>query len=172
MISSRAVILNDMTESAAADDHSPLHASSRRPGRPRIWVDDAERARAYRARRALEHADPDRLRKERRALERRVARLRDALEKERRLRELGELRVARLSDALDRERRGRERAEGNVARLTTTLEELWTRSFATNAPTTAVPHLIAGPESTGEWPTGGNGGARRRAARARRQKPT
>ena len=36
----------------------------RGPGRPRIWADDAERKRAYRARRAAELAEPHRLRDE------------------------------------------------------------------------------------------------------------
>jgi hypothetical protein len=44
----------------AADD------PDRRPGRPRKWADDAERARAYRLRRAADLADPEGLRAERR----------------------------------------------------------------------------------------------------------
>jgi hypothetical protein len=37
-------------------------AGARRPGRPRVWASEAERAKAYRARRAAELADPDGLR--------------------------------------------------------------------------------------------------------------
>jgi chromosome segregation ATPase len=47
--------------------------SKRGPGRPRKWANDAERVRAYRARKAAEHADVDQLRRDRRALRRQVA---------------------------------------------------------------------------------------------------
>lgn len=44
--------------------------SARGPGRPRKWATEAERARAYRQRRAAELAEPGALREERNALRR------------------------------------------------------------------------------------------------------
>ena len=44
-----------------------------RRGRPRKWATDAERARAYRRRKAEELADVDALRRERRSLQRQIA---------------------------------------------------------------------------------------------------
>lgn len=49
--------------------------AGRGSGRPRKWTDDAERARAYRLRRATELADPERLRAECRTLRRQVGHL-------------------------------------------------------------------------------------------------
>lgn len=69
---------------------------SRRPGRPRKWANEAERVRAYRQRKAEEHANVDELRMERRVLKR------------------------QLSDAL----RGRTRAEAALDRATTRMESL------------------------------------------------
>ena len=66
---------------------------ARRPGRPRKWADDAERARAYRARRAEELMAPEQLRADRRRLERQVRDLTGQLERERR-------RAAGLDDEL------------------------------------------------------------------------
>lgn len=45
----------------------------RGPGRPRKWATDAERARAYRERKAAEHSDVDELRLERRVLKRQLS---------------------------------------------------------------------------------------------------
>jgi hypothetical protein len=69
---------------------------ARRPGRPRKWANEAERVRAYRRRKAEEHASVDELRVERRVLKR------------------------QLSDAL----RGRTRAEAALERATTRVERL------------------------------------------------
>jgi predicted nucleic acid-binding Zn-ribbon protein len=68
----------------------------RGPGRPRKWVNEAERVRAYRQRKAEEHASADGLRVERRVLKR------------------------QLSDAL----RGRTRAEAALDHATTRIEAL------------------------------------------------
>lgn len=46
---------------------------SRRPGRPRKWANEAERVRAYRQRKAEEHASVDELRVERRILKRQLS---------------------------------------------------------------------------------------------------
>lgn len=69
---------------------------SRGPGRPRKWANEAERVRAYRQRKAEEHASVDELRVERRVLKR------------------------QLSDAL----RGRTRAEAALGRATARIERL------------------------------------------------
>src|SRR4051812_46121444 len=45
----------------------------RGPGRPRKWATEAERARAYRDRKAAEHADVKELRRERRILKQKLA---------------------------------------------------------------------------------------------------
>ncbi|HEX9994987.1 MAG TPA: hypothetical protein VGB14_18825 [Acidimicrobiales bacterium] len=65
-------------------------APTRGPGRPRKWADDAERLRAYRARRAEELAEPERLRSERRELQRRVAQLERELDAEQKARSKAE----------------------------------------------------------------------------------
>jgi peptidoglycan hydrolase CwlO-like protein len=49
--------------------------SPRGPGRPRKWANDAERVRAYRARKAAEQASVDELRRDRRRLRREVTAL-------------------------------------------------------------------------------------------------
>lgn len=46
---------------------------SRGPGRPRKWANEAERVRAYRQRKAEEHASVDELRVERRLLRRQLS---------------------------------------------------------------------------------------------------
>jgi len=68
----------------------------RGPGRPRKWANEAERVRAYRQRKAEEHASVDELRAERRVLKR------------------------QLSDAT----RGRARAEAALNRATKQIEAL------------------------------------------------
>ena len=47
----------DILGSVTDDNEQP--SPTRRAGRPRRWANDAERARAYRARRATEPANPD-----------------------------------------------------------------------------------------------------------------
>src|SRR3954471_13147762 len=65
-------------------------SEQRRPGRPRKWPNEAERVRAYRQRKAEEHANADELRVEHRVLKR------------------------QLTDAI----RGRARAEASLERAT------------------------------------------------------
>jgi chromosome segregation ATPase len=78
---------------------APVDDEERRgPGRPRKWANEAERVRAYRQRKANEHANADELRIERRSLKR------------------------QLSDAV----RGRTRAEAALAQATTRIENLET----------------------------------------------
>lgn len=48
-------------------------SEQRGPGRPRKWATEAERARAYRERKAEEHASADELRVERRTLKRQLS---------------------------------------------------------------------------------------------------
>jgi peptidoglycan hydrolase CwlO-like protein len=55
--------------------------SPRGPGRPRKWVNDAERVRAYRARKAAEQASVDELRRDRRRLRREVTALATKLDR-------------------------------------------------------------------------------------------
>lgn len=86
----------------------------RRPGRPRKWFDDAERARAYRARRAEELAEPEKLRQDRRRLQRRVRALSGQLEAERRLRAEVERELATAQADIERLRRGQVRPEAVV----------------------------------------------------------
>lgn len=79
-------------------------AKRRPPGRPRKWASDAERSRAYRDRRRLELADPQRLREERRDLQGQVAELTVELNRERRRAQRLSARVEMLERELEAER--------------------------------------------------------------------
>jgi hypothetical protein len=94
-------------------------APKRGPGRPRKWASNAERARAYRQRKASEHYALDELRRDRRNLHRQVTRLTAALDRERRRRESAEHRVHRLAAELEalQERLGRLEASASAPRL-------------------------------------------------------
>ena len=126
------------------------------PGRPRKWADDAERARAYRLRRAAELADPEGLRAERRTLRRQVGHLTRKLD--------------RVEDILERVERERDVAlrdlEDQSATLATVRAELdRLRRLQTPPPVDVViPSTVGDPA-----PAGGNRAARRRAERARRR---
>lgn len=126
------------------------------PGRPRKWADDAERARAYRLRRATELADPEGLRAERRTLRRQIGHLTRKL--------------ARIEDSLERVERERDVAlrdlEDRCAALATVRAELdRLRQLKTPPPVDVViPSTVGDPT-----PAGGNRAARRRAERARRR---
>lgn len=126
------------------------------PGRPRKWADDAERARAYRLRRAAELADPEGLRAERRTLRRQVGHLARKL--------------ARLEDSLagmERERDValRDLSDQSAALATVRAELDRLRRLQTPLPVTGViPSAVADPA-----PGGGNRAARRRAERPRRR---
>lgn len=126
------------------------------PGRPRKWADDAERARAYRLRRAAELADPEGLRAERRMLRRQVGHLTRKL--------------ARVEDTLERVERERDVALGDLedqsAALATVRAQL-DRLRRLQAP---PPVDVAIPSTAGSpAPAEGNRAARRRAERARRR---
>ncbi len=84
----------------------------RGPGRPRKWANEAERVRAYRQRKAQEHADVDELRIERRVLKRQLsdavrgsARSEVALERANKRVDALEADLARTGERLDRAER-------------------------------------------------------------------
>lgn len=97
-VSSRTVIC---PMNGCATDQRSGASPTRGPGRPRKWTDNAERARAYRQRKASEQADADQLRRDRRNLRRRVARLTEALRREERRRCAAERRADRLADEVE-----------------------------------------------------------------------
>lgn len=104
-----------MASSEAPDDR-------RGPGRPRKWATEADRARAYRQRRAEEQAGADELRVERRVLKRQLS---DAVRGRQRAEVSAQRATARaeaLADdlALAREQLARTRSE--ISRLEETIE--------------------------------------------------
>ena len=126
------------------------------PGRPRKWADDAERARAYRLRRAAELADPEGLRVERRTLRRQVGHLTRKL--------------ARVKDTLEHVERERDVAlrdlEDQYAALATVRAKLDQLRRLQTPPLVdvVIPSTVGDPA-----PAGGNRAARRRAEKARRR---
>jgi hypothetical protein len=82
-------------------------APKRGPGRPRKWIDDAERLRAYRERKAAELADPQRLREEVRELRRRLRDVESELAREKAARARAEDSVSVLRGVIDDARSGR-----------------------------------------------------------------
>ena len=103
---------------------APPPEERRGPGRPRTWASEAERVRAYRQRKAEEHADIDALRVERRSLRRQLSdavrgrqRAETALEREHR-------RADRLQDELDRARERLRRVEDEIGWLRSKNEDL------------------------------------------------
>ena len=126
------------------------------PGRPRKWADDAERARAYRLRRATELADPERLRAECRTLRRQVGHLTRKL-----TRFEGDLQ--RVEGERDGALRDLETRSATVATLRAELDRL--RRFPMPPPRAdAIPPTVDEPAQVA-----GNRAARRRADRARRR---
>lgn len=128
----------------------------RGPGRPRKWASDADRARAYRLRRAAELADPEGLRAERRTLRRQVGHLTKKL--------------ARLEDSLagvERERdvalRDLKDESAMLAAVRAELDRL--RRLQTPVQVDGVIASRVGDPA----PVGGNRAARRRAERTRRR---
>ena len=71
----------------------------RRPGRPRKWANDAERARQYRRRKAAEQADVDALRRDRRELRQQLANAEDERDRLRRELDSAGLRARRAEEA-------------------------------------------------------------------------
>lgn len=97
-------------------------AARRRPGRPRKWESEAERARAYRNRKADEHASVDELRVERRVLRRQLS---DALRGRQRAEAAAVTEAARadvLAHDLVRAEAELARAQADVERLRKTIE--------------------------------------------------
>lgn len=87
----------------------------RGPGRPRKWSNEAERVRAYRQRKAEEHASVDELRVERRVLKRRLS---DALRGRTRAEaalERAAARIASLESDLERTQARLRNAEADLA---------------------------------------------------------
>ena len=128
----------------------------RGPGRPRKWADDAERARAYRLRRAAELADPEGLRAERRTLRRQVGHL---------TRKLARLEGSLAGVERERDVALRDLADQSAA-LATARAELDRLRRLQTPPSDAgvIPSAVGDPA-----PAGGNRAARRRAERARRR---
>jgi hypothetical protein len=97
----------------------PPHHQKRRPGRPRIWADEAERKRAYRRRRADELADPIRLREVAKAATAAQSRAQQEVLAAGRMADRLERRIATLQRELgvarERARRARVRAERSTA---------------------------------------------------------
>jgi hypothetical protein len=141
----------------ASRSNVPDESSKRGPGRPRKWTDNAERARAYRQRKAAEHATADELRRERRNLQRRVARLTESLDRSERRRQAVEHRAGRLAETVAHLR-------ADVDALRAALQQRRDHVSITPSPEPTGPAVAA-------MPVPGNRAARRRAAR-RRQRPT
>ncbi len=93
---------------------------SRGPGRPRIWASDAERKRAYRARRAAELAEPLQLRRELRSVRRRIGELEQVVTSLQR--DLG-----RAQRALERTAGQRDQARADAEKLRKEKRALWER---------------------------------------------
>lgn len=94
----------------------------RGPGRPRKWATEAERARAYRQRKAEEHAGADELRVERRVLKRQLS---DAVRGRKRAEVAAQRSTARaeaLTDDLARAQEQLTRARLEISRLEATIE--------------------------------------------------
>ena len=121
-----------------AEGQLPLERAG--PGRPRKWANDAERARAYRERKAAERANVDELRRDRRSLRRQ-------LQVATRARERVESEVARIRARADRLDEYLARAQAEIARIRSENERLHTaleaerlsREPATNRPTANPP---------------------------------
>lgn len=112
----------------------------RGPGRPRKWETEAERARAYRHRKAEEHANVDELRVERRVLRRQLS---DALRGRQRAEAAAAKAAARadaLTDDLVRAEAELARAQAENERLRKTIEAQrpMTRTGPAQAPSTPV----------------------------------
>ena len=96
-------------------------------GRPRKWADDAERARAYRARKARQLANPLQLRSQVRELK---SALRLVTKDLTRARRKSETLANRLSDLTDRHTKAAARAESTIARLQDQVADLSRRAKA------------------------------------------
>lgn len=123
-----------MTPSEASD-------KPRGPGRPRKWATEADRARAYRERRAEEHASADELRLERRELKRQLSdavrgrqRAEEALRRE-------NARAERLAVELDHARKQLGDAQATIDSLRTRNEELLAKPSTTPRPIDTAPGL-------------------------------
>lgn len=139
-------------------------AESRRPGRPRVWASEAERAKAYRARRAAELADPDGLRMQVRTLRAEVRRLARAVERESTSRRTAEAAVVRVGAVNERLVDRLSTAEAVIGRLEAKLRERPAAEAA--SPTT---YELVPVEQAGSLPARPNRAARRRAARSKRR---
>lgn len=96
----------------------------RRPGRPRKWNTEAERARAYRERKAEEHASVDELRVERRALRRQLSDAERSGQRAQAALERSNLRAERLAADLERAKERLRVAAVELSRLEARNEQL------------------------------------------------
>ena len=122
---------------SAADPPEP----SRRPGRPRKWANEAERVRAYRQRKAEEHANVDELRVERRVLKRKLS---DALRGRARAEaalERAMARIERLESDLERTEASLRSTETDLAFARSRIRELLERHDPAALVTTREPGL-------------------------------
>jgi hypothetical protein len=137
-------------------------AGARRPGRPRVWASEAERAKAYRARRAAELADPDGLRVQVRTLRAQIRRLERAVERESTSRRIAEATMVRVGAVNERLVDRLSKAEAVIERLEAKLRERPDAEVASPTTYELVPVEQAGPSPRP------NRAARRRAARSKR----
>ncbi|HVM08069.1 MAG TPA: hypothetical protein VM345_06390 [Acidimicrobiales bacterium] len=105
-------------------------ATPRGRGRPRMWATEAERARAYRERKAEEHASVDELRVERRMLQRKLSDALRGRERAEKALEAASAQADRLAAEVERVREQLRDAQAQVSSLRRKNEEL----LATPAP--------------------------------------
>jgi len=112
----------------------------RGPGRPRKWATEADRARAYRERKAEEHASVDELRVERRVLKRKLS---DALRGRQRAEtalEQASARADRLAAEVERVREQLREAQAQINALRARNDELL-GATTTRRPVEATPGI-------------------------------
>lgn len=116
----------------------PTPEERRRPGRPRKWATEAERVRAYRQRKAEEHADVDQVRLERRQLRRQLS---DAVRGRARAEAAAQRTEARADELASEVERLRARADRDAATIERLSQEL--ARLAGRAPQPA--EVVGGP---------------------------
>jgi seryl-tRNA synthetase len=116
----------------------------RQQGRPRKWATEAERAKAYRDRRAVEHASVDELRRERRSLQRQLGRAVAASDRAQRAADAATRRADELAAALAKAGAERDQARAQITELRGLLVSARTeRDQALGRPTGPLPQTPA-----------------------------
>lgn len=116
-------------------------AQERRRGRPRKWTTEAERARAYRERKAEEHASVDELRAERRVLKRQLSDALRGRERAEKALDAAAARADRLATEVQRFRKQLRDAQSQITSLRAKNDELLELRTATPAPAAGAPGL-------------------------------